>query len=194
MHLQKRVISGERIEISSKEAVVLGPELVVSRCHIRLSTNANALTIASSRFENCTIEAKRKLLNVRWCNAWIEGSTFQGTFAGCDFGRWPENNDPKGGITACDLSAAVLDGCRFFGEHVDSLKFPQWPCIVMWNPKNVVGRLRTRELPGKLQHWVEALSWSPDETKVLVEFAPTVSKRFGVPEDDLKALLAAVGV
>ena len=65
MHLEGRVISGERLEITSKEAVVLGPDLVLSECHVRLATNANALTIASSRFERCTIEAKRKLLNVR---------------------------------------------------------------------------------------------------------------------------------
>ena len=65
MHLEWRVISGERLEITSKEAVVMGPDLVLSECHVRLATNANALTIASSRFERCTIEAKRKLLNVR---------------------------------------------------------------------------------------------------------------------------------
>jgi hypothetical protein len=194
MHLQRRVISGERIEITSKEAVVLGPDLVVSECHVRLATNANALTIASSRFERCTIEAKRDLVNVRWCNAWIEGSTFQGSFVGCDFGRWPANFDPKGGISACDLSAAVLDGCRFFGEHADGLQFPEWPCITLRKPKEVVRRLRTGAHPGKLQHWVEALSWSPDETKVIVEFAPTVAKRFAVSEDDLRAVLAVVNV
>ena len=58
----------------------------------------------------------------------------------------------------------------------------------------MVGRLRKSELPGKLQHWVEALSWSPDETKVIVEFAPTVAKRFGVSEAELKTLLAAADV
>ncbi len=192
MHLHEQVISGERIEITSKEAVVLGPDLVLSECHVRLATNASALTIASSRFERCTIEAKRKLANVRWGHAWIEGSSFQGTFVGCDFGRGPENFDPSGGIKACDLSAAVLDGCRFFGEHVDSLRFPEWPCIVMWKPKDLIARLRKGDLPGKLQHWAEALSWSPDETRVIVELAPTVAKRFGVSEDELKALLSAV--
>jgi hypothetical protein len=194
MHLQDRNISGETIDISSKEAVVLGPNLVASRCHFRLATNSNALTITSCRLEHCTIEAKRKLSNVRWCSAWVEGSTFRGTFVGCDFGHWPQTYDPKGGIKACDLSSAVLDGCRFFGEHVGSLKLPQWPCIVMRNPKEVVGRLRTGELPGNLEHWVEALSWSPDETKAIVEFAPTVAKRFGASEDELKALLATVNV
>ncbi len=206
MNIKQRVISGEKIDITGKKVVIsgeeintrdevvfLGPDLILSQCHICLTISSKALMIVSTRFEQCTIQAKRRLVNVQWCNAWIEKSTFRGMLAGCDFGTWPEGYcDLSGGIRDCNFEEAVLDGCRFFGNQVETLNWPAWPCFVIPSPKQTAVRLAKLDWPAKLGSWIGGLKeWAPDELKALVVWAPNIIRRFGGTEAELQKLLAS---
>lgn len=193
LHLEGKTISGDTILIRKKQATVLGPGLLLTRCHIRLETDTRALTLAGVRFSDCVIEAKKELKNFRWCSAFLEKSRFLGTFVGCDFGGWPEHYGSDGGIEECDFSESILDGCRFFGGSVDSVKLPPWPCFAIESPKAAAERMKALEWPERLQFWAEGLDWAPEEAKILVEFAPKLIERFGGTEALLRKSLREVG-
>lgn len=194
LHLNNRIISGETIDINKKEATILGSGLVLSGCVLRLRTDARAFTIAECRIEKCSIEAKAKIKNVRWCNAWIEQCTLRGIFTGCDFGTWAPAFDKKGGIKDCDLTEAILDGCRFLGDHTDTLKLPEWPCFAIKAPKQASEKLKMLKWPGNLHLWFSNLDWNPDEVKLLVLWAPSIIKQFGGTESELKKILESEGI
>lgn len=187
-------IFGETITISKREATILGPNLLFSKCKIKLETNQNSLTIAACRFQDCVIEATNQIVNVRWCNAWIERCHFVGIFRGCDFGNWQPDYDKNGGIKDSDFKSAVLDGCRFFGDYIKTINLPSWPCFNIYTPKQAFQRLVQFEWPGKHSHWISGLDWDPEEARLLVVWAPGILKQFGGSEDELRHILFLAGI
>lgn len=87
----------------------------------------------------------------------------------------------------------MLDGCRFFGVEADSVNVPGWPCLTLRSPKSLVSGLRAKALPGRLSAWVEAVSWSPDETRLLVVLVPSLAMQVGVSEEVLRDVLITAG-
>jgi hypothetical protein len=193
--LQHRQITGEVLKITRTEAVVLGPDLTLSNCRILLNATWRTLTIVACRFEDCTIEAKARLVNFQgWCNAWIERCCFRGTFSGCDFGAWPPAYHQGGGIKDCDFRDAVLDGCRFFGEYAGSLRLPSWPCFAIREPKRAAPSLQRFRWPGKAQYFIAAGNKDPEECRLVVAWAPSLLKGTDATEAELREVVVAAGL
>ncbi len=188
-HLQKQVIENKQLVLTDSVQNYLGPDLVLRRCSLVLRTNARALTITNAQFLDCQIEAKKRLANFQmWCGAVIKGCTFKGRFAGNDFGHWPAQH-PNGSIENCDFSDAKLDGCRFMDCNIGSIKLPKWPYFTILHPHNERREVESVEWPGKLRFWAMDLPSQPNVTSGLVEYAPTLAKKFGCTETELQNAL-----
>lgn len=192
-HLQKQVIEDAELVLTDKEHTYLGPDLGLHRCRIVLRTHASALTIADVQLLNCQVEAKKKLSNFQmWCGAAIKDCIFRGRFEGNDFGCWPEQH-PNGSIESCDFGESILDGCRFMGCNIESIKLPKWPCFTVTNPCNLQNAIESVKWPGKLRFWAIDLPSQPNGTAGLAEYAPTLAKQFDCTEEELREALSCLG-
>jgi hypothetical protein len=141
-----REIADEKLVLDSKtEVYYLGHHLTLRNCTLVLKVPARALVIARSRLIDCTVEAKRELIGLRWETSFLKGCRFTGRFSGNDFGRYSDSV-PGGGIEDCDFSDAVLDACRFLDCDTRTLRFPRWPCFTILNPVQRFPDLRAAEL------------------------------------------------
>lgn len=186
---QHETLSEAEIVLTDEKQNYLGPKLVLDRCRILLRTSSRALTITDAKFIGCHIVAERKLHNFgMWCHARIQGCSFVGNYEGNDFGHWPDRH-PDGHLSDCDFADSVLDGCRFIDCDIESIKLPRWPCFSIINPHQQQTFLDAVAWPGKLKHWFGGLSWSPEQTVAIVGYAPTLVKKFGGSQDELRSLL-----
>jgi hypothetical protein len=193
MHLHDRIIANQELDFVAKNPVVLGPRLAFSECVLRLATTERAFTIGACRFERCTIEARKPLENCPWNDAWLEATTFRGTFRCCSFGHDPLCYEAGGGMKDCDFRGATLDSCQFFGEQVGT-RWPVWPAIVVPAPAKSARRLTALKWPAKLGDWAAVLGDLPEEVAVLVEWAPSLIEELGGTEEKLRELLAKGGI
>jgi hypothetical protein len=186
---EDRVIENERLELSDKDALYfLGQNLTLRHCTLVLRVPAQRLHVNRVKLIDCTIEVKKELKNFRWCHAFLKGCKFTGRLTGCDFGQWPDSPE-EGGIEGCDFSAAQLQGCRFIGCDVSTLRFPSWPCFTILDPVRRLDELSKVPWPGQVGILVKTLSASPPETAAVTISATVFGKRFGASEDDIKAAL-----
>jgi hypothetical protein len=193
VRLNNQTIEGVELVLTNEEAEahVLGPDLVLKRCRLILRTTARGLIMTRVKFVQCHIEARRKLLNFQeWCACWLQECAFHGRFVGNDFGHWPEDLGSHGGIEGGDFSTATLDGCRFVGCNMHTIRLPRWPCFTLLDPVKRVKELQGARWPGKLDIWVDALADDPPTTAAVVEFAPRLAKNYECSEVELKEALA----
>ncbi len=185
-----QTIENTELILTGKEIEYLGPNLILQRCKVTLQMSARWLTITETRFVDCAIKTKRKLLDYpSWSNAFIDGCSFAGTFSGNDFGRragyWPE-----GGLRNCDFSRAILDQCRLMDCDLSSIRLPLWPGFSVVAPLNGAKGLETVEMSAPLRRWTTSLSRKrPSETTAIVYHAPTLAKLYGFSEDELRRVL-----
>lgn len=181
----------ERLELNSKtEHYYLGHHLTLRKCTLVIGVPANALTIARTRLIDCAIEAKKPLKNFRWDDVFVKGCRFTGAFAGNDFGRWPDSE--AGGIEDCDFTGAQLDGCRFIGCDVSTLRFPAWPCFTVLDPASRGRELADRTWPGQLGIVVGTFAQYPQSTAAVTFSATSLAKKFGTTEDEIRTALTQV--
>lgn len=168
-----------------------GPDVVFDNCRLVLDTPAKKLTITKVKFINCDIQIKSDLKNFRWLDAFLDSCRFTGTLAGNDFGAWPEDGvyNSDAGLVNCNFEDAILDGCRFFGCDERTITFPKWPCFTILHPVKHISQLKDLDWPGKLSFWVDGLSWSPEETVAVTDYAPALAKQFSCHERDILAVV-----
>ncbi|MBZ4422750.1 pentapeptide repeat-containing protein [Myxococcus sp. RHSTA-1-4] len=186
-----REIEGERIELNSKtEFCYLGHNLTLRGCHLIIKVPTRSLVITRTRLIDCTIDVKRELTNFRWEGVILKGCRFTGTMSGNDFGRWPYAEHPElGSIEDCDFTGAHLDGCRFVGCDVSTLRFPAWPCFTICDPVQRIGELAALQWPGQLGVIVRVLSKTPPSTAAVTFSAPRLAREFGTTEAEIRAVL-----
>lgn len=188
-HLQKQVIEDAELVLNGTEHNYLGPELVLRNCRIVLRTSARSLTLSGVTFLDCHVEAKKKLVNFNmWCATDLQGCSFEGHFVGNDFGHWKEQYR-NGNIADCDFSKAVLDGCRFLGCDINSIKLPTWPCFSVLHPRHNQVELASIDWPGRFNLWSEVLTESPEITSAVVGYTPELVKLLGGNADELRETL-----
>jgi hypothetical protein len=190
-HLHDAVIEKQTIELGGTEAQYLGHGLTLIGCRIVFRVSASALTVAKTRFIDCDLEVKKKLVNFRWLHAQFEGCRFSGTLSGCDFGHWPEAFGPDGAIANCDLRSATLDGCRFIGCDPRTLQFPRWPCFTIVEPGRRKEELAAVRWPGRVGMMVSFDS-DPTNTAAVTFSADVLSKKYGATVDEIRAVVAAL--
>jgi hypothetical protein len=109
--------------------------------------------------------------------------------SGCDFGRWPEDNNADGGIERCDFSAATLDGCRFIECEAASLTFPRWPSFTILDPKRRIHEIAAMHWPGKVSSLVESFDYYPDQTVAVSLSAKRIAKKYEVAEEQIREVV-----
>lgn len=195
--LQNQTIENRELVITNNQVNYLGHNLTLKNCRLILRTRARNLILARTKFIDCHIEVRQELINFRWMSAWIQGCSFTGKMRGNDFGHWDPPYDPMGGIQDCDFSEALLDGCRFIGCQLRSMKLPHWPCFTVREPRKNNVRFASITSPYDLSFLAHPLYPDPEEETACVYYAPTFMKSYapkavreaGKTEDDLKAAL-----
>ena len=94
-----------------------------------------------------------------------------------------------GGIEDCDFSGAELDGCRFVGCDVSTLKFPAWPCFTILDPVQRSRELAALQWPGQVGIVARTFSKSPPSTAAITLSATKLAREFGTTEEDIRAVL-----
>jgi hypothetical protein len=191
--LRNQVAEGLDLTLNDQEANVLGPDLTIRGSRLSLQLNPRMLTLLGVRFLDCDITAKRALRTFLWHSALLEDCRFHGTFVGNDFGLRTDGYSEGGGVTRCDFSDAILDGCRFFGCDLMTIVLPQWPCFTLLNPRVHFDQMVGLEWPGQLGTWARSYSFSPPTTLASTEFAPTLMKRYEVSEEELRTAISRLG-
>ncbi len=188
--LKNQVVEMADLIFTDRNPNALGPDLILKRSRISLPANSKMLTFLGVKFVQCEISAERPLRSFLWHSAFLEDCRLSGTFIGNDFGLRTDGYNESGGIVRCDFRDAVLDGCRFFGCDPATISLPKWPCFALLNPRIHFDQMLGLGWPGKLGTWARSYSFSPQNTLVSVEYAPSLIKRYDVTEDDLKKAIS----
>jgi uncharacterized protein YjbI with pentapeptide repeats len=190
---ENRELEGERLELADKEDIYfLGPNLTLRGCTVVTRVPARWLHILPTRFIDCSLQVKQELKNHDWSRAFLKGCRFTGRLTGCDFGhRLPTlPGRENGGIEDCDFSEARLDGCRFHGCDMRTLRLPRWPCFTILDPLHTARELATVEWPGDIGSvTLEVLAEQPPSTVAVTWFAPAFAKNHGTTPEALKAVI-----
>jgi hypothetical protein len=190
--LRDTTIENETILVSDKgddAYTVLGPNLELRGCTIVMRISGRVLTLAAPRLIDCTVEAKRALHHVPWCNASIEDCRFSGTYVSNDFGHWPRFYDPAGGLDRADFSAATLNGSRFVNVDTEGVTFPPWPCFTILQPAENAAAFRAVDWPYAWGRLAKAYTDEAPEVTAVTALASYWVKKRGGTQDELRAIL-----
>lgn len=192
MHRSEETIENEALTFDGSTPTILGPGLVLKGCQLTLRTSQKNLVVSGVVIEGSSIQARAPLKNFKWCEATIRDCRFTGHYIGCDFGRWPEFFERPGEITDSDFSGAILEGCRFLNCDVESLRLPRWPSFTILQPAEQAQQLAGVSWPGSVRLLMGVIGQSPRGTSAVTEHAPSVVKRRGGTEAELRAILEAL--
>lgn len=79
IHYENREIIGERLMLTSKDAIYwVGPNVTLRRCTLILRVAARWLHLYKARLIDCVVEVKQELRNFRWSEAVLKGCRFKG--------------------------------------------------------------------------------------------------------------------
>jgi hypothetical protein len=189
-----REMEGERLELTdNKEGnYYLGPNLTLRRCTVVTRVSAGWLHIRPTLFIDCTIQVKQELKNHDWSEAFLKGCRFIGRLTGCDFGhRLPHlPGRENGGIEDCDFTETRMEGCRFHGCDMRTVRLPPWPCFTILDPIGRSQELNSVKWPERFGGIVvKNLHTDPPSTVALTYHAPTVAKRFATTPEELKSVI-----
>ena len=191
VHIENREIEGERLELTNKESIYwLGPNVTLRRCTVVLGVGGRQLVPMWGRLIDCTIIAKRELVNEWFTSMRFEGCRFTGRFSGVGFGqrvgvdRWWEH----GGIENCDFSEARLDECSFHGCDMSTIRLPKWPCFTILDPLKNGPELVSVPWPGDFFPVIlEGENREREDTAAVTIYALAEAKRSGTTPEELKA-------
>jgi Pentapeptide repeats (8 copies) len=189
VNLEDTVIENERLELGAGTIYFLGPRLTLRNCTLVLRVPARDLIIPEARFVECTIDIKKELKNFHWEHAVLKGCRFTGRLSGNDFGRWPTSDRAPGSIEDCDFTEARLDGCRFIGCDLDTLRLPSWPCFTIQDPARRSRELNALEWPGQMGIAIKGFSTYPESTAAITYWAPAIARWSGSSVEEIRAVL-----
>jgi hypothetical protein len=138
---------------------------------------------------DCTIEAKREVVDQWWTSMRFEGCRFKGRYSGVGFGqrvgvdRWWEH----GGIENCDFSEARLDLCSFHGCDMRTIRLPKWPSFTIVDPLTHGRELLSVPWPGDFNPVIlEGPLKESEDTAAVTIYAPAEAKRSGATLEEFK--------
>ncbi|MFY0570605.1 pentapeptide repeat-containing protein [Archangium lansingense] len=192
---ENREIEDERVELAGAEnqIVYFGPNLTLRRCTVVVRVPGSRLIVRQLRLIDCTIEFKQELRNHRgWVSAALKGCRIKGRLTGCDFGPFPEysTGGEHGLVEDCDFSEARLDGCRFHGCDMRTIRLPRWPCFTILDPIGNAAALSRLNWPGRFGRVIiNTLVKDPPSTVAETWHAPSVTKGLDTTPDELRSVL-----
>ena len=189
VNLEETEIENERLELNAGTIYFLGPNLTLRNCTLVLRVPVRDLIIPQAQFINCTIDIKKELKNLRWEHATIKGCRFTGRLSGNDFGRWPYSLKAPGSIEDCDFTEARLDGCRFVGCDINTIRLPSWPCFTILDPVRRSRELNAITWPGLMGVGIKGFAEYPESTAAITDWAPGVARWAGCTEAEIRAVI-----
>ncbi|WNG41649.1 hypothetical protein F0U61_54185 [Archangium violaceum] len=191
IHYENRELEGERLELTDKDALYwLGPNLTLRGCTVVIGVGERQIIPMWGKLIDCTIHAKRELVDARLTTLGFKGCRFKGRFLGVDFGqragdeRWWEH----GGVEDCDFTEARLDLCRFQGCDMGTVRLPKWPCFTIVDPLKYGPELLSVPWPGDFTPVILEGPLKELPTTVALSFyAPAEAKRSGATLEEFKA-------
>jgi hypothetical protein len=189
VNLEEKELENERLELGAGTIYFLGPGLTLRNCALVLRVPARDLIIPEARFLQCTIDVRKELKNFLWEHAELKGCRFTGRLSGNDFGRWPYSERAPGSIKDCDFTEARLDGCRFFGCDIDTLRLPSWPCFTLLEPARRSRELNAIAWPGMMGIAVNAFARYPESTAAITFWAPSVAQWAGTTVEEIRTVI-----
>lgn len=115
-----------------------------------------------------------------------------GRLSGCDFGHREPHMPGRehGAIEDCDFSEALLDGCRFHGCDMRTLRLPRWPCFTILDPLGRSHELSRLDWPeGRVPISIKDPIHEPPSTVAVTLYAPAFVKGRDTTPDALLAFL-----
>lgn len=191
VHLRDQRIEGQTVR-TEKSGAYLGPDLHLVGCHLVLATAAARLTMSGLECDRCRVEVKGKLKNFRFLWTMFRNCSFTGQYLGCDFGFWPESYGPVAGLERCDLSGAVLDGCRLIGCDLQGTTLPGWPHFTLLAPGRFSELLLGHSWPGEMSLVATIAAESEARVAAHVYQAELLAKELGLDPAELRACLEAL--
>ena len=189
VNLELKELENERLELGAGVIYFLGPQLTLRNCTLVLRVPARDLIIPQAQFLGCTIDVRKELKNFRWEHAELKGCRFTGRLSGNDFGRWPYSERAPGSIEDCDFTEARLDGCRFVGCDIHTLRLPSWPCFTLLEPARRSHELSSIAWPGMMGIAIKGFADYPKSTEAITYWAPSIAKWAGTTVEELRAVL-----
>jgi hypothetical protein len=191
--LEKQTITDQEIVLANEHYNILGPDLTLENCRIIFRCAHTSLIVTLTKFINCRMEIRRKLVNFQWLDAWLQGCTFTGTLRGNDFGHWPTPPiwPDMAGIQECDFSETILNLCRFIDCPIETIVLPKWPCFTILNPYQNLSRFESVKSPVDLSFLAHPYIPPPENAVAHVDHAPSFlkSRKLEGTEEDLRATL-----
>jgi hypothetical protein len=189
--LEKQTITDQEIVLTNDQDYFLGPALTLENCRIAFRCAARNVRITRTKFINCQIDIRRKLINFQWFDNWLQGCIFRGYLRGNDFGHWPPAYADMGGIQGCDFSQATLDLCRFVDCPIETISLPQWPCFTISNPRQNQSRFESVSSPVDLSFFSDPYIPPSENAVAHVYFVPSFLKdrKLDATEEDLRTTL-----
>ncbi|ATB32560.1 pentapeptide repeat-containing protein [Melittangium boletus] len=187
-------IRNERLELTDKGSLYfLSTNLTLRNCTVVLKVSAKNLIIKQAQFINCTFDVKQELVNHQeWIYAQLKGCRFKGRLSGCEFGHWPDyaSDSGTGSIEDCDFSEAQLDGCRFHGCDMRTIKLPRWPCFTILDPIRRSQELMGKPWPGTVGPVTISMhATEPPSTVAVTWSASVLAKECRTTPEAIKAVL-----
>ncbi len=191
IHYENREIEGERLELTDTEAIYwLGPNVTLRRCTVVLGIGGRQLVPVWGKLIDCTIEARREVVDQWWTTMRFEGCRFKGRYSGVGFGQRVgiDRGWEHGGIADCDFSEARLDQCSFHGCDMGTLRLPKWPSFTLVDPLKHGRELLSVPWPGDFTPVIlEGPLKEPEDTVAVTIYAPAEAKRSGATLEEFKA-------
>lgn len=189
--LEKQSIADQEIVLTNEQKNFLGPDLTFENCRVIFRCAHTSLHIFRTKFINCHIEIRRKLVNFQWLHTWLQDCKFTGTLRGNDFGHWPPAWADMAGIQDCDFSEATLDLCRFVDCPIETMSLPRWPCFTILRPYQNLSRLETVKSPVDLSFLSHPYTPPRETFMAYTYYAPSFLKdwKLAGTEQDLKVTL-----
>jgi hypothetical protein len=189
--LEKQTITDQEIVLTNEQRNFLGPDLTFENCRVIFRCAHTSLNIVRTKFVNCRIEIRRKLVSFQWLGAWLQDCTFTGTLRGNDFGHWPPAWVDMAGIQNCDFSETTLDLCRFVDCPIETIVLPRWPCFTILKPYHNLSRFESIKSPVDLSFLARPYTPPLESFAAYTYYAPSFLKgrKIEGTEEDLKATL-----
>ena len=194
MRIKETTLVDKTIALSNKEVNILGPDVVLRNCVIKSRAAAKNISLLNVVLIGCKFVAQSIIRNLNFCSATFQDCEFSGRFVGCSFGCWPEyfTIPVIGSMEGGDFSGAELDSCRFVDCEPSGIVFPRWPCFTIVDPCLHADEIMGIDWPDDVRFLMEAFATSPSKTTAVSGYAPSIIKKYGGTETDIKKKLSSL--
>ena len=190
MKLKNNHLSKQEIKLDKGQVNVLGPNLILVECDVISHSTNDELIVAGLTMRGGSFIQKLTLSNFHFKHTHFSNVNFDGNYVGCDFGGWDSVDNAS--IESCDFSGANLDGCRFLNCDAEALKFPIWPCFVIFNPTASLSFVSSRKWPGKIGMLLQIYTDSDPECTAVCGDAGRIAAKNGIALQDFRSLLESI--